>query len=91
MYSSELINTQAETDCPNCRSNNMFLGPEGRMWRCYDCGYRITVEDFENSILWFCDNCEAFLNAQEGFTDRAKTWKCKMCGFNNDVSEDNVY
>ena len=36
------------TDCPVCRSENMFLGAEKKVWKCPDCGYVIKdkVYDF---------------------------------------------
>ena len=89
--SSEIAYARAEMDCPNCRGTNMFLGPEGRLWKCFDCGYHITDYDFQNGTFWFCDNCDTFLNVQSGFTDVNGTWKCKQCGSENDVSEGNIF
>ena len=66
-------------DCPSCRSKNMYLGSSGKGWKCPDCGYSI-----------FCDECESFLNVQEGFTTKDKTWKCTVCGFVNDVTPKNI-
>ncbi|MCR5502751.1 MAG: Sec23/Sec24 zinc finger-containing protein [Lachnospiraceae bacterium] len=38
-------------------------------------------------ILWFCDDCGAFLNKQMGFTDTKGTWTCLDCGYVNEISE----
>ena len=38
---------------------------------------------------WYCDNCDAHLNSQFGFT-AGSTWTCSECGYLNDVSEDNI-
>lgn len=44
----------------------------------------------KNNIEWFCDNCEALLNNQDGFTTKSNEWVCTICGMRNDVSEHNV-
>lgn len=77
-------------DCPACRSANMYLGPSGRMWKCPDCGYTISKWKKNMGIFWFCDDCEAFLNVQEGFTTKHKSWKCTECGYVSDVSRSNI-
>jgi predicted RNA-binding Zn-ribbon protein involved in translation (DUF1610 family) len=41
-------------------------------------------------VFWFCDGCESFLNNQEGFDINADTWICKNCGFENDITADNI-
>ena len=41
-------------------------------------------------INWYCDKCNAFLNIQKGFDDHKKIWKCKECGFKNEISEKNI-
>lgn len=38
---------------------------------------------------WYCDNCGAHLNSQLGF-GAGTTWTCRKCGYENDVSEDNI-
>lgn len=43
------------------------------------------------SVTWYCDNCNAIMNNQEGFTTRHGYWECTACGTANDVSDDNVY
>lgn len=39
---------------------------------------------------WNCDRCGAFMNNQPKFTTISGTWICKDCGFENDVTEDNI-
>ena len=41
--------------------------------------------------VWQCDDCEACLNDQPGFTTIAGTWTCTECGCLNDVSENNEF
>lgn len=78
------------TDCPACRSPNMYLGPEKRAWKCPDCGYIWTRDEQKHGVLWFCDECEAYLNIQPGFINNGRTWQCSECGHLNDISENNI-
>ena len=78
------------TDCPVCRSGNMYLGSNGKVWKCPDCGYSISDRDKNKSVFWFCDECETYLNVQKGFSDKDGVWKCKECGCVNDVSKGNI-
>ena len=77
-------------DCPACRSGNMYLGPSGKVWHCPDCGYRISRTRKNTCVFWFCDDCETFLNVQDGFTTKNKTWTCTECGYNNEVTRGNI-
>lgn len=77
-------------DCPVCRSPYMYLGVEGKKWRCPDCGYMITNREKNRTVFWFCDSCETFLNVQEGFSEENGKWYCTECGFENDVTADNI-
>ena len=86
MYSS----VDTWTDCPVCRSPNMYLGPTRRKWRCPDCGFVMNDLLLKIGVLWFCDSCETFLNNQEDFTVKSGKWKCSACGFVNDVSKGNI-
>lgn len=79
------------TDCPACHSPNMYLGPSGRKWKCPDCGYvqgRFDRNPF--SVLWFCDECEAYLNIQPGFTTKNRNWKCTECRHISNVTRQNI-
>lgn len=78
------------TDCPVCRSPNMYLGAEGKKWKCPDCGYTLGKDEKDNTVFWFCDECDAYLNIQQNFNTDKGTWKCTECDFVNDVSEDNI-
>ena len=86
MYSS----VRLRTDCPACRSANMYLGPEGRAWKCPDCGYSISNKEKRKSVFWFCDECDTYMNVQPGFTDKTGKWTCSECGYVNDVSKENI-
>lgn len=60
------------TDCPACRSPNMYLGTSRRKWKCPDCGYVLPRFDRDPfSVFWFCDECEAYLNVQHGLRRKA--------------------
>ena len=41
-------------------------------------------------VDWFCDNCDANLNRQSGFTTANGSWTCTECGAVNDVTDDNI-
>ena len=40
---------------------------------------------------WYCDNCEAHLNEQEGFDDHLEAWQCRRCGYINRIGPDTLY
>ena len=44
----------------------------------------------DNDCDWFCDECDAYMNDQPGFTTLFGTWTCKECGATNDVIENNI-
>lgn len=39
---------------------------------------------------WYCDQCNAWLNMQSGFTTATGEWTCTECGFENDVTSANI-
>ncbi|CAM4257912.1 hypothetical protein ERIN107935_07025 [Erysipelothrix inopinata] len=39
---------------------------------------------------WICDNCNAYMNNQSGFSTLNGIWTCSECGTCNDVSSDNI-
>ena len=45
---------------------------------------------FDRNCEWYCDNCDAHLNYQLGFSAHTGSWTCAECGYVNDVSEDNI-
>ena len=79
--------------CPVCRGDgSLVLNAKKTLWRCLNCGYQITPSELETEVFWFCDECDAFLNVQPGFDDRVSNqWKCKQCGCENDVSDENIF
>lgn len=42
-------------------------------------------------VRWYCDNCEAFLNKQSGFTDWNDSWTCTKCGHENRINKNEIY
>lgn len=83
--------------CPVCGSKCYWDGDE---WVCDSCGYVPDADTLEYDsetdtvnaldIDWYCDECDAYLNSQRGFNPYADTWVCKKCGYENDLSEDNI-
>ena len=41
-------------------------------------------------VEWFCDDCDANLNRQVGFTTATGSWTCTECGSINDVTDNNI-
>lgn len=39
---------------------------------------------------WYCDECNAYLNAQPGFTTINNDWTCTECGHVNGTTYDNI-
>ncbi len=48
------------------------------------------TEDKFGAVNWWCDECDALLNIQPGFTDSCGTWVCTECGYENEISEDQI-
>lgn len=46
---------------------------------------------FGNEDQWYCDGCNDNLNEQPGFRAGDSSWECDSCGFENDVSTDNLF
>lgn len=56
--------------------------------------YTYDGDDLDNrfpGIEWYCDNCKAHLNEQEGFDDHLNEWKCTRCGYVNHIGMDNIF
>ena len=55
-------------------------------------GFRATRKGKEENKMhdrgcdWFCDGCGVKMNNQPRFTTARNKWKCKACGYVNDVS-----
>ena len=65
--------------------------------------YLLRPEDYESvyegddldrrfpGIEWYCDNCGAHLNEQEGFTDKNPVFICQKCGHENKMDYSEIY
>ena len=42
-------------------------------------------------VDWYCDECDARLDHQSGFSDNYDTWTCTECGCVNEISENEIY
>ncbi|WP_195514059.1 hypothetical protein [Turicibacter sanguinis] len=77
--------------CPACQQGKMTINKKSTLWTCEDCEYTLSADEFEdNYIFWFCDECNTYLNNQEGFDRNASRHICKKCGYENDTTIDNV-
>lgn len=77
--------------CPACKKGKMTFSKRRSLWMCEDCRYHFSEEYFlDGCVFWFCDECDAFLNNQEGFDGRASKHVCRNCGYENDTSADNI-
>lgn len=77
--------------CPACRNSKMTINKVASIWSCEDCGYTLSADEFEDDyIFWFCDECNTYLNNQEGFDRHALRHICRECGYENDTTFDNV-
>lgn len=84
--------------CPKCGQILDFqkgFNEANKVHICTNCGEALFNPLFDDKIknknvLWICDNCGDYMNNQEGFTDWDGIWKCKKCGYLNDVTENNI-
>lgn len=77
--------------CPACQQGKMTINKKSTLWTCEDCGYRLSADEFEDDyVFWFCDECNTYLNNQDGFDRRASRHICCNCGYENDTTFDNV-
>lgn len=55
---------------------------------------RIYDIEWEGSTIdecdWYCDNCNAYLNAQSSFSGHDRYHTCEECGYENEISADNI-
>lgn len=91
LTSSKHAGAEYVSDCPACRGKNMMLGSERKLWLCADCGYKISDRVMQDEVFWFCDECDAFLNIQAGFTDKNNEWMCTDCGHKNSMTENDIF
>ena len=86
--------------CPVCGAR-CYWNDDESTWICESCGYEPAGTQIEYDsetesinvlgIDWFCDNCDAYLNSQTGFDPYDDEWTCTKCGYENDITKDNVY
>ena len=77
--------------CPNCKEGKMSINKQSTLWQCEVCGYELDADEFEDDyVFWFCDECEEYLNIQPGFDKTATRQICTNCGYENDITFDNV-
>lgn len=41
-------------------------------------------------VKWFCDECDAELDRQPGFSDSCFSWTCTNCGCVNMIDEEHI-
>ena len=77
--------------CPACKNGKMTFNKKTSLWTCEDCGYHFSEQYFlDDCVFWFCDECETYLNNQEGFDRKASRHICRNCGYENDTTFDNI-
>lgn len=77
-------------ECPVC-GKRMTYSKDNECWACNGCPYVITEADFlDDFVFWFCDGCNSYLNIQSGFDRKGTRWTCLRCGFDNDISDNNI-
>lgn len=77
--------------CPSCQKGKMTINKKSTLWTCEDCGYKLPADEFEDGyVFWFCDECNSYLNSQEGFDRNASRHICQNCGYENDTTFDNL-
>lgn len=77
--------------CPACQNGKMTINRKSTVWTCEECEYKLSADEYEdNYVFWFCDECNAYLNNQNGFDRRASFHICQKCGYKNDTTFDNV-
>ena len=77
--------------CPACRDGKMQINRASTLWKCEECSYSLSADEYEdNYVFWFCDECETYLNNQDGFDKAASKHICRNCGYENDTTFDNI-
>ena len=77
-------------ECPVCHKKMTFNKAQ-KAWVCNECRYKILEKDFiDDFVFWFCDECNAFLNCQESFNNKAAKHTCRECGYENNTTFDNI-
>lgn len=77
--------------CPVCKDGKMRINRSSTLWQCTECGYNLDNREFQDDyVFWFCDQCETYLNSQNGFDRNASKHSCTECGYENDTTLDNI-
>ncbi len=77
-------------ECPICHKKMTFSKTK-QSWICNECGYSITEKEFlDDFVFWFCDECNSYLNNQEGFNKKSSLHICTECGYENDITFENI-
>ena len=77
--------------CPACQTGKMAIDKDSTVWTCEECGYKLSADEFEdNYVFWFCDECQSYLNNQEGFDRNISKHICRNCGYENDTTFENI-
>lgn len=77
--------------CPACQEGKLRINQKSSVWKCTSCGYQLSAEEFEdNYVFWFCDECDIYLNNQDGFDRKAPKHMCTNCGYENDTTFENT-
>ena len=80
-----------EMACPACKGGAMAINKKSAVWLCEHCGYTLSAAEFEAGyVFWFCDECDSYLNNQEGFDAHASKHICQNCGYENDTTDANM-
>ncbi|MCR5654403.1 MAG: serine/threonine protein kinase [Lachnospiraceae bacterium] len=80
--------------CPNCQADlTMQKGYHNDFpyWVCKGCGEMLINPEVEGNIAWICDGCGEMLNIQPGFSEDCGIWKCKKCGYANEIDVSELY
>ena len=77
-------------ECPVCH-DKMTFNKNQKSWICPKCAYTISEEEFlDDFVMWFCDECNTYLNVQRGFDKMAPKHICRECGYENDTTFENI-
>lgn len=77
--------------CPACQHGKMTIDKKSTTWTCEVCEYKLSANAFDDDyVFWFCDECNAYLNNQEGFDRQVARHICRNCGYQNDTILENI-
>ena len=74
------------------------IRPDGYLKRLFevptydeDTINQVAIDNNEMQYFeWYCDECAAYLNIQEGFNCETGEWECTNCGNVNKINKDNI-